>query len=108
MRIIRLQSEGLVKVLSKREVFICAISPDTCGRFMMTWPFDSVAEVAWEGGTPVTFWTLSRTSGRYECDRILRRGLAGFNSVSESFAKHANWTEFHFSRKLVTTTRAGA
>src|SRR5208282_4078325 len=28
-----------------------------------TWPFDSVAEVAWEGGTPVTFWTLSRTSG---------------------------------------------
>jgi hypothetical protein len=65
----------------------------------MTWPFDLVAEVAWEGGTPVTFWTLSRTSGRYECDRILRRGLAGFNSVSESFAKRANWTEFHFLQK---------
>jgi hypothetical protein len=28
-----------------------------------TWPFDSVAPVAWAGVTPATFCTLSRTSG---------------------------------------------
>src|ERR1700688_1321098 len=41
-----------------------------------------------------------------EC--ILRRRLAGLNPVSESLAKHADRTEFHCSRKLVTASRAGA
>jgi hypothetical protein len=41
-------------------------------------------------------------------DRILRRRLAGFNPVSKSLAKHAYWTEFHCSRKLVAAARAGA
>src|SRR5271165_62446 len=41
-------------------------------------------------------------------DRFLERRLAGFNTVSKSLAKHAAWTEFHCSRKLITTDRAGA
>src|SRR4029077_1169225 len=41
-------------------------------------------------------------------DRMLRRRLAGFNPLSESLAKHADRTEFHCSRKLITATRAGA
>src|SRR5271165_7239898 len=40
--------------------------------------------------------------------RILRRRLAGFNPANKSLAKHADWTEFHRSRKLVTATRASA
>src|SRR5580658_8545168 len=36
------------------------------------------------------------------------RKLAGFNPTSESLAKHANRTEFHCFRNLVTATRAGA
>src|SRR5262249_5840520 len=43
-------------------------------------------------------------------DRFLRnRRLAGLNPVGcKSLAKHADWTEFHCSRKLVTAARAGA
>jgi hypothetical protein len=36
------------------------------------------------------------------------RRLAGLNPTSESLVKHADRTEFHCSRKLVTATRAGA
>src|SRR6266481_4201530 len=43
---------------------------------------------------------------RLEC--ILRRGLSGLNVTSESLAKHADRTELHCSRKLVTATGAGA
>src|SRR5580700_785910 len=43
---------------------------------------------------------------RLEC--IPRRRLAGLNVASESLAKHADRTEFHCPRKLVTTNRAGA
>ena len=46
---------------------------------------------------------------RCRLDRILgSRRLAGLNPASESLAKHADRTEFHCSRKLVTATRAGA
>src|SRR5208282_4637205 len=38
-------------------------------------------------------------------DRFLERRL---NPVSKSLAKHADWTEFNCSRKLITTDRAGA
>src|SRR5271165_6127871 len=46
---------------------------------------------------------------RCRLDRILgNRRLAGLYPVSETLAEHAYRTEFHRSRKLVTTDRAGA
>src|SRR5271157_788349 len=36
------------------------------------------------------------------------RRLGGLNPASESLTKHADRTEFHCSRKLVTATRASA
>src|SRR5208283_2268715 len=45
---------------------------------------------------------------RCRLDRFLERRLAGFNPASKTLAKHADRTEFHCSRKLVTATRAGA
>src|SRR5260221_13569834 len=42
-------------------------------------------------------------------DRILgSRRPAGLNSISKSLAEHAYRTEFHRSRKLTATVRAGA
>jgi hypothetical protein len=38
----------------------------------------------------------------------LERRLAGRNPTSKTLAKHADRTEFHCSRKLVTAARAGA
>ena len=56
-----------------------------------------------------TLENLIKRSGQLEVNRILgSRRLAGLNFTSESLAKHANRTEFHCSRKLVTTTRTGA
>ena len=44
-----------------------------------------------------------------ELDRILgSRRRTGLDPTSNSLVKHANRTEFHRSRKLVTATRAGA
>src|SRR5215510_3253525 len=40
--------------------------------------------------------------------RFLKRRLAGRNHVSETLAKHADRTEFHCSRKLVTAAWADA
>src|SRR5271165_103830 len=46
---------------------------------------------------------------RLQLDRVLGSGrLAGLDPVSERLAKRADRTEFDRSRKLVTTTRAGA
>src|SRR5215831_14010644 len=39
---------------------------------------------------------------------FLERRLAGLSPASKTLAKHADWTECHCSRKLVTATRAGA
>src|SRR5262249_49174958 len=41
-------------------------------------------------------------------DRLLERRLAGHSPASKSLVKHADRTEFHCSRKLVTATRTGA
>src|SRR5262245_47195049 len=45
---------------------------------------------------------------RCRLERVLSRRLAGLNPASKTLAKHADWTEFHGSRKLVTAARAGA
>src|SRR5271166_5184608 len=46
---------------------------------------------------------------RRRLDRILgSRGLAGLNPASKTLAKHADRTEFHCSRELVTAGRTGA
>jgi hypothetical protein len=39
---------------------------------------------------------------KVEGESYLRSRLAGFNPASETLAKHAHWTEFHCSGKLVT------
>jgi hypothetical protein len=39
---------------------------------------------------------------RFRLDHALRRRLVGFDSASESLAKHAHRTEFHCSGKLIT------
>src|SRR6478672_2582015 len=54
---------------------------------------------------------LKALSALFWCglDRVLgSRRLAGFNPAGESLAKHADRTEFHRSRKLVTATRTSA
>src|SRR6516165_12423174 len=48
-------------------------------------------------------WLLQR---RLNC--FLERRLAGLSATSKTLAKHADWTEFHRSRKLVTATRTDA
>ena len=56
------------------------------------------------------FVLLKSLRRAWQCrlDRFLESRLAGLTPASESIAKHADRTEFHCSRKLVTTTRAGA
>src|SRR6266481_4651657 len=44
---------------------------------------------------------------RLDCIRGSRR-LAGLNPASKSLVKHADWTEFHCSRKLVSADRTDA
>src|SRR6516162_6163450 len=41
-------------------------------------------------------------------NRFLGRTLAGLNAASKTLAEHADRTELHCSRKLVSATRAGA
>src|SRR5260370_17991547 len=59
-----------------------------------------------QGGLTPDFLALSL----YWCrlGGFLERRLAGHNPASKTLAKHADRTEFHCSRKLVTATRAGA
>src|SRR6516165_10310361 len=45
---------------------------------------------------------------RYRLQRIPSRRLARLNAASKTLAEHADRTEFHCSRKLVTAARAGA
>src|SRR5271165_2156564 len=57
----------------------------------------------------VVLKSLRRLSRCCRLDRFLgSRRLAGFDPAGESLAKHADRTEFHRSRKLVTATRADA
>jgi hypothetical protein len=51
-----------------------------------------------------SFWWLVRR----RLDRLLERRLARLNAATKTLAEHANRTEFHRSRKLITAARAGA
>src|SRR6516162_6818533 len=51
-----------------------------------------------------SFWWLVRCRP----DRLLERRLARLDAASKTLAKHADRTEFHRSRKLITAARAGA
>src|SRR6516162_1171300 len=45
---------------------------------------------------------------RCRLERVLSRRLAGLNPTGKTLAKHADRTEFHRSRKLITEALAGA
>jgi hypothetical protein len=90
--IIRLQSEGLVKVLSKRGVFICTISPDdmreiydviiACKCTLARWRSNALC-----AGGAEQIPAKARMAYRGVADDIDERGLAGSKRTFERRAK---------------------